>query len=169
MCKKCDIAEKLLGYRDICPDSGKLEFTHDMLVKLGSNWCKRFGCSFVLPELKSCNCTGEIPDIFAFKSGYSMMIECKTSRADFLADKKKAFRINPELGMGQFRILLCPEGVIKPEDLKGIYENWFLLTVGQNKKIKLVVFPDSNYLNNPVHECNLMAERALMASALRRR
>ena len=88
MCKECDSAEKLMGYRYPCPKTGKLEFTHKMLVSIGTKFLMNFGCSVVLPELSSLNNTGEIPDIFAMKSGYSIVIECKTSRADFYADKK---------------------------------------------------------------------------------
>jgi len=34
----------------------------------------------------------EIPDVIGFGSGFSIVIECKVSRADFLQDKKKPHR-----------------------------------------------------------------------------
>lgn len=171
MCKECDIAEKLLGYRDICPKSGKLEFTHKMLVDIGAKFLKNFGCSVILTELASLNNTGEIPDIFAMKSGYSVVIECKTSRSDFVADRKKIFRKNSEMGMGQFRYILCPENIISIEDLCGIHENWGLLYVKQNRRIERVVFPKENCFHYDEHRfvCNLDAERSLLSSALRRK
>lgn len=171
MCKECDFAEKLLGYRDICPYSNKFEFTHKILVKIGVKFLKNFGCSVVLPELACLNNTGEIPDIFAMKSGYSVVIECKTSKGDFRADKKKLFRMHPEMGMGQYRIILCPEGIINVEDLEDIHKNWGLLWVKQNGRIKRVVFPKGNYFSYDDYRfpCNLDAERSLLASALRRK
>ena len=171
MCKECDFAEKLLGYRDICPKSGKIELTHKMLVSIGTKFLMNFGCSVVLPELSSLNNSGEIPDIFAMKSGYSVVVECKISRADFAKDRKKIFRQNPEMGMGQYRYILCPEDVIKPVDLAGVHENWGLLYVKQNRRIKKVIFPKGNYFSYDEYRfpCNLDAERSLLASALRRK
>lgn len=171
MCKECDFAEKLMGYRYPCPKTGQWEFTHKMLISIGTKFLMNFGCSVVLPELSSLNNTGEIPDIFAMKSGYSVVIECKISRADFAKDRKKVFRRNPEMGMGQYRYILCPEDVINPSDLIGAHENWGLLYVKQNRRIRKIIFPKGNYFSYDDYRfpCNLDAERSLLASALRRK
>ncbi|MGE4267132.1 MAG: hypothetical protein AB7F25_06830 [Deferribacterales bacterium] len=174
MCQLCDQAEALLGYRDICPTSGKLEFSHKMLVDIGAKFLKGFGCGIVLKELVCLNETGEIPDIYGIKFGYSILIECKTSRADFLADKRKTFRAYPEQGMGQYRAFLCPEDIIKQEDLTDILDGWGLLYVNQKRKIERVIFPKQNYLDgvdSPMNrfKANLRAERSLLFSALRRK
>lgn len=80
----------------------------------------------------------EDPDVWATNGYQTTMIEVKTSHADFLADQKKWARSKAaELAdkqMGNFRYYLCPEGVIKEEELPN---NWGLL-VWDGKKIRKV-------------------------------
>lgn len=94
--------------------------THAELVARGSAWLRRQGCATVLSEF--CANTKEHPDCIGWRSDTSILIECKASRADFLADKAKSFRI--EGGMGDFRLYLAPPGIIAPADLP---EGWGLL------------------------------------------
>ncbi len=77
--------------------------------------------------------TGECPDVIGWRDGHSVLLEIKTSRADFLADRKKVFRKSPELGMGDARLFLAPRGVIGVADLP---EGWGLL-VTDGKRIKI--------------------------------
>ena len=42
---------------------------------------------------------------------HSVLVECKISRADFLADRDKPFRQKPEFGVGSERFYLVPEGL----------------------------------------------------------
>ncbi len=106
--------------------------THDELVRAGIKWLlKTIGARFALSELRASTTSGEIPDIIGFKSGYSVLIECKTSRSDFLIDKKKHFRQYPDMGMGNYRLFLCPAGLIKPEELPN---GWGLLYYNSNEK-----------------------------------
>ena len=66
------------------------------------------------------------------------MIEVKTSHADFLADRKKYWRsVEPEYQAGNKRWFLCPEGVIKPDELP---DGWGLL-YWDGKMIMPVVAP----------------------------
>lgn len=58
----------------------------------------------------------ENPDAFGIDKHGSTLIECKASRSDFLADRRKPFRINPSKGIGMTRFYLVNEGVIKSED-----------------------------------------------------
>ena len=68
---------------------------------------------------------GEEPDAIGWRpSGDSFLIEVKVSRSDFLADKKKLHRINPETGMGKTRFILCPKEMIQPNEVPG---GWGLL------------------------------------------
>ena len=102
-------------------------FSHDALVKKARSMLKyRFGCPVVCVELV----TGawETPDAYGFKdSGQtSILIECKTSRPDFLADKKKPFRASPEMGMGNYRYFMAPAGLI---DVKELPSKWGLIEV----------------------------------------
>jgi hypothetical protein len=82
----------------------------------------------VMAELRTINL--ETPDIFAVKQGHhSVVIECKISRSDFLADKKKPHRVLNDLGMGDERYFAVPSGLVEPKDLP---EGWGLLSVEEN-------------------------------------
>jgi hypothetical protein len=68
---------------------------------------------------------GEEPDAIGWTPcGYSYLVEVKVSRSDFLADKKKPHRKNPETGMGKRRYVLCPKDMIQPNEVP---EGWGLL------------------------------------------
>jgi hypothetical protein len=142
--------------------------THAELVNIAERWLLGTRkCSFAFKELVCC-ASPEIPDAIGFHGGQSTLIECKTSRADFLADRKKMFRRNPFMGMGTFRYYLSPAGVIKPEELP---EKWGLIYINENGKPRQVVGPKGNVWSSQkefMHERNLQAEMGLMASALRR-
>jgi hypothetical protein len=89
----------------------------------------------VITELTTA--AGETPDVFGL--GYTtMLVECKATRSDFLADSDKPFRRNPEQGLGDLRYYFAPEGVIRVEELPA---NWGLVEVHgkQNKKVALAV------------------------------
>ncbi len=76
-------------------------YSHSELVERGHEYLmKTIGCSFAFKELKTLSI--EIPDIIGFMIGRpsTFLIECKTSRSDFLADMKKSFRRFPEMGVG---------------------------------------------------------------------
>ena len=106
--------------------------THDELVQAGINWFKKdLKSKVVLSESRGFG--GEIPDVIAWKSGFSFVIECKTSRADFLADRKKPHRIIR--GMGHYRLFICPTDLIKPEELPN---GWGLLYF-DGKKVNRIV------------------------------
>lgn len=75
---------------------------------------------------------GESPDAFGWGRGSTILIEAKYSRADFLSDKKKHFRIYREQGVGDFRYYICPTGLIKEHELPVF---WGLLYVDEKGKI----------------------------------
>ena len=148
--------------------ASKQFITHNELVEIGYRWLlNTHKCSFAFKELKASG--WEIPDVIGFKWNHSVLIECKSTRQDFLKDKTKPFRKNPELGMGEYRFFLCPEDLIKVSDLP---EKWGLIyTTG--KKCKTIhnpyaEHPKSNYWNNGFKERNHANERGLCHSALRR-
>ena len=91
----------------------------------------------------------------------SVVIEVKTSHADFLADQKKWCRgeqaANLNLQAGALRWYLCPEGVIKKEELP---EKWGLL-YWDGKKIYPVVGPKPFF-------GTAGADMAILTSILRR-
>jgi hypothetical protein len=59
-----------------------------------------------------------MPDAIGWKrANHSVLVECKISRADFLADRAKPFRTKPEQGVGGERFYLTPPALIKAEEL----------------------------------------------------
>jgi len=138
---------------------------HLELTKFAYNWLLKFvKCGFALRELKTCSL--EIPDAIGWKNGYSVLVECKTSRQDFWLDSKKQHRINEAFGVGDYRFYLCPERMINAEDLP---PKWGLLWLMPDDKIKMVHGPTGNVWSNwPRFESNKQAENFMLVSALRR-
>lgn len=88
-------------------------------------WLRRYRCGVVLSE-QAC-ISGEMPDAIGWKRAcHSVLVESKVSRADFLADRDKSFRQNPESGVGCERYYLVPGGLIRIEELPA---GWGLLEV----------------------------------------
>ena len=99
--------------------------THDKLVGRAVAWLRSYGCGVVLSE-QSC-ASGETPDAIGWKRGcHSVIVECKISRADFVADQEKPFRRKPEKGMGCERFYLTPVGLLASGELPA---GWGLLEV----------------------------------------
>lgn len=112
------------------------QYNHDELCDIATRFLKRNGFGVVFHDkFRAMTHNGEQPDCLGFRTGTSCLIECKTSRADFIADRKKKFRIAPELGMGNFRFMMTPENLITIDELP---EKWGLLTVSKNGRVKKV-------------------------------
>ena len=131
-----------------------MPLTHTELVHYASNWLKR-KCPVVITGLAT---TGETPDAIGWLGKFSILIECKTSIADFNKDKKKYFRYSPERGLGQRRYFLTPEKLVTPNQLP---LNWGLLEI-INDKVTLV--KESEYFA----ESNVKQEVGILLSTLRR-
>ena len=88
-------------------------------------WLRRYRCGVVLSE-QAC-ASGEMPDAMGWKKAcHSVLVECKITRADFLADRAKPFRQRPETGVGSERYYLAWRGLIGIEELPA---GWGLLEV----------------------------------------
>jgi len=97
--------------------------THAQLVEIAVRWLRRYRCGVVLSE-QAC-ASGEMPDAIGWKRAcHSVLVECKVTRADFLADRGKPFRLKPEQGVGSERFYLTPPALVKPEELPA---GWGLL------------------------------------------
>ena len=108
--------------------------THEKLVKSAVAWLRRYGCGVVLSE-QSC-ASGETPDAIGWKRAcHSVVVECKISRADFLADREKPFRLKPEKGMGCERFYLAPAGMISANELPA---GWGLLELRGREVLEVV-------------------------------
>jgi hypothetical protein len=147
--------------------------THDELVRKAAAWLRRGAivpdwrgprirnvrCSVVLTECAGGG--GEIPDAigFAFGARWSVLIECKTSRSDFLADAKKWHRrpcMKRFHGLGMYRYFLAPAGLLKFDEMP---RGWGLLEVhGRSVQVVRVALQ-----REPDHA----AEKNVLWSALR--
>ncbi len=105
------------------------EFTHSELVQRGARWLRNFvNCKAVFTEFPSPS--GEIPDVIGWKNnGRSVMIECKTSRSDFLADASKPWRMDLQVAVGAERYYLAPPKTIGTNELP---DSWGLLEIRGN-------------------------------------
>jgi hypothetical protein len=117
---------------------------HASLCKKAVSWLKRGysaggpGCPNAYSEVASGSNGGEIVDAIGLKTAEgteTVVIEVKVSRSDFLADKKKPFRQQSELGMGNYRYYMAPEGLINASELP---PKWGLLEIGARGKVNVV-------------------------------
>ena len=90
--------------------------THAQFVERAVRWLRAYRCGVVLSE-QAC-VSGEMPDAIGWKrASHSVLVECKVTRADFLADRGKPFRLKPEKGVGCERFYLTPPALVKIEEL----------------------------------------------------
>lgn len=127
--------------------------THPQLVQKAVQWLRSYRCGVILSE-QAC-ASGEMPDAIGWKRAcHSVLVECKISRADFLADREKPFRQKSQLGMGCERFYLTPAGLLRSEELAA---GWGLLEY-RNREVT-VVRPAAKDLRTAVgfrHEMNLL-------------
>lgn len=112
-------------------------FTHRQLEEVGAKWlsksgylwsCKRIAIEPTSPGL-------ERPDVIGFAYGVTHVIECKTTRDDFLRDFRKKWRQEGEKPMGSYRWWLCVEGVITVDDLAGSDDGLLWITADGDIKV----------------------------------
>jgi hypothetical protein len=134
---------------------------HGLLVRKAVEWLRQeYRCGVILSE-QYC-ATGEVPDAIGWKGQCrSVVVECKVSRADFLADARKEFRLRPEEGLGSERLYMAPRGIIAREELP---ECWGLLEYSR-KSVELAVKPARRDLRSPA---GMMKEMNLLLASLRR-
>jgi hypothetical protein len=106
--------------------------THAQVVQKAVAWLRAYRCGVVLSE-QACS-SGEMPDAIGWKrSCHSVLVECKISRADFLADRCKQFRQKPDMGVGCERFYLTPRQLVRIDELP---VGWGLLEY-HNRTVKL--------------------------------
>jgi hypothetical protein len=156
----------------------KCPLGHADAVRLAAEWLKRPasrngpGCQVVVTEAKIGYTNTEMPDAIGFRTGVhndaSVLVECKVTRADFLADFQKPHRIAAETGMGLYRYYLAPAGMI---DLRELPNKWGLIEVTRRGALKVVhghVLLAHNEEDFFQHEHNQNNEWALLARTLYR-
>jgi len=103
--------------------------THAQLVERAVRWLRSYRCGVVLSE-QAC-VSGEMPDAIGWKQAcHSVLVECKVTRADFLADRAKPFRAKRDKGVGSERFYLTPPALVKVEELP---PGWGLLELRRGR------------------------------------
>jgi hypothetical protein len=133
--------------------------THAQLVEKAVRWLRHYRCGVVLSE-QAC-VSGETPDAIGWKRAHhSVLVECKVTRADFMVDRAKPFRIKPEKGVGCERFYLTPAGLVKVEELPA---GWGLLEV-RARGVEMVQVAAKNLRTAVGFRC----EMNLLLASLRR-
>lgn len=112
--------------------------THQDLVRRAAKWLRSTRrCRLVITEIGAPWVAGISPDAMGWKSnGWSILVECKSSRRDFLRDRSKSHR---RLGLetpGCERWYLCPKGIVAKDDLP---PGWGLLDLSPGGQLRQVV------------------------------
>jgi hypothetical protein len=133
--------------------------THAFLIRKAVAWLRSYRCGVVLSE-QAC-ASGEMPDAIGWKRAcHSVVLECKISRSDFLADRSKPWRQKPEIAVGCERFYFAPRDLIRPEELP---VGWGLLEL-HNRRIKTVRPSRKNLRSEEGFRC----EMNLLLASLRR-
>jgi len=147
---------------------------HDQLSGIAKRWLSRpkskngAGCNLALVEVGA---YGEIADAFGYRlngmDGYSVVVEAKVTRSDFLADKKKPHRSGLKKGLGNYRYFICPEQLIQPDEVP---DGWGLLWVNKRGFVrhKFGFISAGTEISSFYHECSQEGERSMMAHLLSR-
>lgn len=133
--------------------------THAQLVEKAVLWLRWYRCGVVLSE-QAC-VSGEMPDAIGWKQAcHSVLVECKVTRADLLADRAKPFRQRPQKAVGSERFYLTPPGLVKIEELPA---GWGLLEF-RRRHIEMV-HPSAKNLRSAT---GFRCEMNLLLASLRR-
>jgi hypothetical protein len=138
---------------------------HKNLTILAEEWLKKtFNCKVVLKDFAAS--ISEIPDAIGWKEGHSIVIECKTSKPEFVSDKKKKCRTGG--GMGNWRFFLTPDDVDESDILEGwgvykVVEDGIIHLCGREYGVGGIPFPDANQTNEIImltHAVSKMKRKA---------
>ncbi len=110
--------------------------THDELVDRAVRWLKTTKrCPVVFREHTA---GPESPDALGYRGGWSYLVECKVSRADYFADQKKPSRMVDRTERPAFECwYLTPPGLLRAEELK----SWWGLLEAHDRTIRIVKPP----------------------------
>lgn len=134
--------------------------THSVLVERAARWlANSMRCSVVITEMA---CGVEEPDAIGWNhGGGSILVECKTSKSDFNADKWKSGRRTPaRFGMGNKRFYLVPRELLN-HALLNKPEQWGVLVAYKNR---VETKAEAEWIT----DANKTREMGLLISSLRR-
>ena len=142
--------------------------THAELIKVAAAQLKRWRCLPICTEMVTQNISGEIPDAIGWTARASILIECKASRADFLADKNKMFRSEflSYMALGDFRFYFTNPGVVKEKDT--LPRGWGVYEISDGKPKHKFGVRYSNAANIPC-KGNKASEVVMLRSYIRRK
>jgi hypothetical protein len=135
--------------------------THAELVARAQRWLRTTRKhAVVLAEIGTAGY--ECPDVIGWTGGWSTLIECKVSVADFRADAAKPFRRDPARGMGYFRWYAFPQSLVHVDQTRfGVPDGWGVVLFTASRA-RVMVKPKGFLVRNE------RSETALLVSALRR-
>ncbi|MEX3556939.1 MAG: hypothetical protein VB135_00440 [Burkholderia sp.] len=144
---------------------GNGSITHGELVEAGRQWLRRQKCSVILTEPFRSSIIQEQPDAIGWRDGSSILLEAKVSRADFLADFKKPWRLDPAKGVGDWRFYITRPGLINHGELP---DRWGLVEFDGRRWTLGPGVPSNNssWWERPFPEANKRNETQLLVSAL---
>lgn len=142
--------------------------THKQLVKRAGRWLRgSLHCGVVLEELVTC--AREVPDAVGWSNSLCILVECKATHADFLAEKNKPVRRTESWGypcLGAYRFYLTPPGVIRVDEIP---EGWGLYEVhGRSVKFVGGVGYRKSIMSLPPFKSDKAQEVTMLLSAMRR-
>lgn len=141
--------------------------THKELVDRAARWLiNSVHCGVVAKEISAYVVSGEIPDCIGWvgSNGRSILIECKASRGDFIADFRKPSRVGGP-AMGNWRFYMTPPGLLEPEKIP---EDWGLYEVYNRSVRHICGVKYSNAGIPPFKNPCIKSERSILLSLLRR-
>lgn len=143
--------------------------THAALVSAAVRWLRGRGVKVLLAEPRHWGTRrGQSPDVLGwstpgtYRGDSSAIVECKASRSDFLADRRKPYHEHPEDYAGSLRWYFCAPAVATVDDLP---PRWGLVEwAGPRRRPSVLREP------LPVEQSarGVAAERAVLVAALRR-
>ena len=135
--------------------------THAALVQRAGRWLRNSrACKVVFTELHAAFPI-ECPDAIGWRSGgWSILLECKTSRADFLSDREKPFRKDGR-GIGAERFYFALPGLIRREELP---PGWGLLELRGNRVFTVL----SQFKDDQRSRESILRELSLLSALLHR-
>ena len=135
--------------------------THKDLVKVAKEWLlSAKQCNPVFVEKGSAK-VSEMPDAIGWNGSTGcIVVECKSNKADLIADKKKPFRVQG--GMGNLRYFLMPAQLYK-ELGEFDFNGWGVVTIRENSsRAAQERFRASEYFpSNVENERNFLRSRIM--------
>jgi hypothetical protein len=115
-----------------------MNLSHAALVKVAAKWLRtRAKCQVIATEVVS-GSSREIPDAIGWRLGgqHSIMIECKRTRGDFVADLRKGLDCADRTGLQKY--YMTPPGMLSPEECP---DGWGLLETDGGTVVEIVPAP----------------------------